>query len=167
MKRYDLYSTWELNRFCNFRCPYCHPLIRATRNNIFLKGHDNIAKIVEAFNKTQKIWLVHMTGGEPFMHPNFIELCQGLAEQHYISINTNLSSDLVYDFREKIRRSRVKFIDCSLHITERERLGLKDDFIKKFVLLKDHNYRIFVHEVMWPPILDRFEEIYNLQRRTS
>ena len=77
-----------------------------------------------------------MSGGEPFFHPDFIGLCKGLTEKHCISVNTNLSNRLVYDF--------CKHIDCPegflcallLHITERENQNLVNDFIEKVRVLE-------------------------------
>jgi MoaA/NifB/PqqE/SkfB family radical SAM enzyme len=159
MKTYDIMGSWTINTSCNFKCPYCHPIL-----------HDEVApgsgskkeieKIVQFFDKTKKTWLIIITGGEPFLYPNFIELCKKLSKKHYISIITNLSSDLAYRFCKEINPKRVGWINCSLHITERERLGLNKDVIKKIKLLKKHKFRINVTQVMWPPAIEKFDGIF-------
>jgi MoaA/NifB/PqqE/SkfB family radical SAM enzyme len=128
------------------------------RREIAYKGND-AQEIINAFNSSGKIWLVHMSGGEPFFHPDFIGLCKGLTEQHYISVNTNLSSRLVYDFCEHIDPKKVSFVHCSLHITERENQNLVNDFIEKVRVLEQAKYNVFITQVMWPPVVDRFKQI--------
>jgi MoaA/NifB/PqqE/SkfB family radical SAM enzyme len=100
-----------------------------------------------------------MSGGEPFFHPDFIGLCKGLTEQHYISVNTNLSNRLVYDFCEHIDPTKVSFVHCSLHITERENQNLVNDFIEKVRILEQAKHNVFITQVMWPPVVDRFNQI--------
>ena len=129
MAKFDVIADWALNKVCNFSCPYCFVPAKEKRETA-KKGHD-VQEIVSAFDNSGKIWLVHMSGGEPFLHPDFIGLCKGLTEKHYISVNTNLSSSLVYDFCDHIDPEKVSFVHCSLHIIEREKKNLVNDFMEK------------------------------------
>jgi len=154
-----MHASWIVNRFCNFRCPYCM-VSDEDRGNADLIGNPDIEQAIRFFNNTGS-WTINMTGGEPFMHPKFIELCQGLTENHIISMNTNLSSPKVYEFAEKIDPKKVAHIVCSLQIPMIEKYNLKDDYIKKFLLLEKKGFRVGSTVVMWPPLLAKFEEIYN------
>jgi MoaA/NifB/PqqE/SkfB family radical SAM enzyme len=100
-----------------------------------------------------------MLGGEPFMHPRFIELCQGLTENHIISMNTNLSSPKVYEFADKIDPKKVRYFICSTHIPELERLNLKKDFFKKYDYMNKKGFRMEASLVVWPPLLKRLKNI--------
>jgi len=52
--------------------------------------------VVRRFEELDRTCLVHMSGGEPFLFPGFVEMCAGLTRRNWISINTNLASpDLV------------------------------------------------------------------------
>ncbi len=124
------------------------------------KGND-VQRIINSFNNSGKIWLVHMTGGEPFLHPDFIDLCKGLTENHCISLNTNLSSQLVHAFCENVDPGRVSFVHCSLHITERENQFLLSDFVEKVNALERSGFIVYVTQVMWPPIVGRFKNLFN------
>jgi len=155
--KFDIIADWALNKFCNFSCPYCYFSLKDRRNSAY-KG-DNEQCHINSFNNSGRIWLVHMSGGEPFLHPDFIDLCKGLTEQHYISVNTNLSSRLVYDFCEHIDPKKVSFVHCSLHITERENQNLVNDFIAKVRILEQASFNVFISQVMWPPVVDRFNQI--------
>jgi hypothetical protein len=105
-----------------------------------------------------------MTGSEPFLQSGFVELCARLAQKHLIHIGTNLSTESVYDFAEQIPADRVDCIHASLHIDERLRLKLLDDFIEKYRLLEKRGFTLYVNQVMYPPVLRRFPEIHDLLR---
>jgi MoaA/NifB/PqqE/SkfB family radical SAM enzyme len=102
-----------------------------------------------------------MSGGEPFFHPDFIDLCKGLTKKHCISLNTNLSNQLVYDFCENIDPKKVSFVHCSLHITERENQKLINDFVEKVNALEHSGFIVQVTQVMWPPIVNKFEQLFD------
>lgn len=159
-KKYDVFVNWRINVFCNFNCKYCFISLKDRKNPKYL-GPSNIDKIIDFFKKTNLKFLIHMSGGEPFLCPDFIKLCEFLTKKHYISINTNLTTNLVYDFAKRIDPKKVEFIHCSLHISERERLNLKEDFIKKFKILEQTGFNIFVSQVMYPENLKEFDKIFN------
>ncbi len=161
--KYDIIADWTLNKFCNFSCPYCYVSTEDRRQTTY-RGND-AQMIVSSFNDSGKIWLVHMSGGEPFLHPDFIDLCKGLTEKHYISINTNLSRPLVYAFCDKIDPGRVSFVHCSLHITERDDQIFLDDFTEKVNALEHSGFIVQVTQVMWPPVVNRFEALFDLFRK--
>ena len=156
---FDIIADWALNTYCNFSCPYCYVPMK-DRRNLARRGTD-AQRIIDSFNNSGKIWLVHMSGGEPFFHPDFIDLCQGLTEKHYISINTNLSRQSVYAFSEKIDPERVSFVHCSLHITERDNQKALADFIGKVKALEHAGFTVQVTQVMWPPIVHRFKDLFD------
>jgi MoaA/NifB/PqqE/SkfB family radical SAM enzyme len=156
--KYDVLADWKINTFCNFKCEYCISRNAPGQHSQQL-GH-NINKIIEGFNKSEYVWWIHMSGGEPFYQPNFIELCRGL-ENHYISINTNLSPENVCNFAEKVSPEKVAFIHCSLHIDERERLNLTNDFVAKYNLLTKKGFPTYATQVMHPSLLERFDRIFD------
>ena len=119
MAKFDVIADWALNKVCNFSCPYCFvPAKRKEKQRMRGMMH---RKLLTDSIIPEKTWLVHMSGGEPFLHPDFIGLCKGLTEKHYVSVNTNLSSRLVDDFCERIDPERVSFVHCSLHIIEKRK----------------------------------------------
>jgi len=159
MEKYNAIAWWRINKSCNINCPYCFQP-KKDRNNsrdILL----DVNKIVKKFDNSGMIWLVFLSGGEPFLHPNFIELCQELTKEHYIAIETNLSTSNVYDLCKTIDPGRVDFIRCSLHTLERERLNLTKDFIDKVKTLEKAGFNIIVTQVMWPPINNRYNSLFN------
>jgi len=152
-------ATWMINRFCNFRCPYC-TVPEEQRANPALLGNKNIEPAVDFFNKTGE-WYINLSGGEPFLHPKFIELCQRLTEKHFLLMNSNLSSPKVYEFADKIDPKRVVNIVASLQLTELEKFNLKNSFIEKIKYLKKKGFQVGCTLVMWPPFFNKIEEIYS------
>ena len=158
MDRYDVEVQWLITEFCNFDCPYCW-LQDAPKVNRFI-GNKDIRKIIDGFNNQGIRWLIHMTGGEPFFYPNFLQLCQELTKKHYISINTNLTHRDVLLFSEIINPERVEFLHTSLHITQRNRKEGFEGFIKNYKTFKKAGFNIFVSYLMYPALFDRYKRDY-------
>jgi len=166
--RYDIFANWRINLLCNFRCEYCfYSVFIEDKKKQNLNGEYSIEKVIEGFNKSGLIWLIYITGGEPFLQPGFLELCRGLTEKHYIGINTNLSTKNIYDFAKYINPEKVRFIHSSLHIDERKRLDLIDDFLQKYHLLKKAGFNIYVTQVLYPPVLEKFDEIFEFFKKNG
>lgn len=158
--KYDIVADWMLNAYCNLSCAYCFNKVDIRLHDTKYLGHKNIEKIIDFFDNTGQTWLIHMSGGEPFAHPRFIELCQGLTRKNYLSINSNLTLNTVYDFIENIDPKRVAFINCSLHYEERVKRHSIDLFIDKYHKLKKAGFNIFATQVFYPTIADKFGEIF-------
>lgn len=155
--RCDKEVNWLITDFCNFNCVYCFSgLIK----NKFI-GLPDIEKIVRGFNKTGLTWLICFSGGEPFLFPDFVTLCQKLTEKHIISLNTNLSHKDVYRFAEDINPDKVRCIHCSMHIHELKKRDLIKEFIKKFQLLKIKGFYVFASYVLYPPFFNEFFKDYD------
>lgn len=147
---------WLINDYCNFNCVYCYP---GSKKNEFI-GIRDVNKIVDGFKRTGMRWLIYISGGEPFLYPNFLELCQKLTEDHIISINSNITHSDVYRFADHVNPENVRCVHCSLHIVERERLNLVDDFINKYKYLESKGFYVFVSYVLYPNLIDRFRRDY-------
>lgn len=160
---YDVFADWEINLFCNFNCPYCFFYSRRKRRDPRYSGHDT-RRAINTFNNRSETWLIHMTGGEPFFQPDFIELCSRLTERHYISVNSNLSTPNVYDFADAIDPRRVARINASLHICQRRDL---EEFVNRIRYFNQREFKIHVSQVMYPPILSRFERTFQYLKRNG
>ena len=152
---YDCIINWSVNQVCNFKCAYCDSSLNS--NN---KNNRYSDKFERFFENTDKTFLICMTGGEPFLYPHYIELCENITKKHYIRVYTNLTSNKINDFTEKINPERVEFINWSVHIEEIERLGKVDDFINKFLLLRRKGFNVNATIVAYPSVLERFNELY-------
>jgi len=127
MKEGDLcLASWFITKRCNFSCYYCHNYIKGG-----VSVPVPVKKIIKALKETGKKWIVGMTGGEPLVVPNFIELCKELTKEYKIGVDTNLSiNSKVREFVENVEPKNVEHLYISTHIEEREKRGEVEDFIK-------------------------------------
>ena len=152
---WDWEFDWHLTNRCNFYCEYCHPQIRHVLNRKHLDEPD-ADLVVRRFNDLERVCLVHMSGGEPFMFPSFVELCEGLAKGHFISINTNLASDGVAEFVRRVPAERVITIVAAIHMPERQRLGHElEAYARNYLALRAAGFDASALYVLYPPLLDR------------
>ena len=155
--KYEIEADWILLTTCNFRCSYC-----------FFSPSDLGAKMVvqgtneqwaEGFNATGKTWLLHITGGEPTIYPDFVGLCEQLSRNHYLSINSNISHQCIDSFAERIDPKRVHFINASVHYDVRQKKAGIDAFIERVQKLRRHDFTVLVSAVMTPKMVVEFPEI--------
>lgn len=153
--KYDIEAAWFLLSTCNYTCHYCYLPVEKLREPVQVAG--SVAEITNFFNGSGLTWLLHITGGEPFMYPQFVKLCQELTKEHFISLNSNISLGNVVDFARAVDTARVNLVHCGFNIEERKRHNGITDFIKHVGLLKDRGFRVMVSYVMHPTLFDRFQ----------
>ncbi|WP_155387703.1 radical SAM protein [Catellatospora paridis] len=152
---WELEFDWHLTNKCNFFCEYCHPQIRHVLNRKHL-DEPPPELVVRRFEELGRSCLIHMSGGEPFMYPGFVELCHGLTTRNFISINTNLASDDVEDFAARVPADRVAKIVAAVHMPERERLALElDAYAGNYLALRRRGFDVTALYVLYPPLLER------------
>lgn len=144
---------WNMTRKCNFRCDYCYFPHDNTRVTEALP----VERIKRFLDATGRTWVVRMTGGEPFIYPGIVDICEELSRTHIIGIDTNLSvSSKVREFAERIDPARVENFYAALHIEERERINGVDAFIKNARLLLDSGFKVITNYVVHPTLEHRF-----------
>lgn len=153
MRQEGLYALWDITRECNFNCSYCCSPRKKSRF-AWISGR----RLSEAFGENGKNRVIHISGGEPFLYPGFIEICKELTKEFQIKVNFNLSlNSEVVEFFNSINPSRVELIETSLHIEERERLGKLEDFISNILLLQSREFKVGVKAVLHPALIERFQ----------
>jgi len=113
---YDAWLEWTINNACNLHCDYCwfnlgeddylakEDSLEEISGFFCAKGSNeiNLVLLRKALNKADKVFRVGLTAGEPFLVPNIVDACAEITEKHFLSINTNLISDKIEDFAERI-----------------------------------------------------------------
>jgi MoaA/NifB/PqqE/SkfB family radical SAM enzyme len=155
--KYDAEADWYLLTTCNARCSYCFLPLASRRAK--LKIYGSPLQWTEAFNSTGKTWLIHITGGEPSMYPDFIELCEYLTQNHYVSINTNLTHDSMRTFAQRIDPERVNFINVGVHIQEKKTKESLDAFIERALELKTMKFSVLLSQLMTPQVINDYPDI--------
>lgn len=155
---HDVEADWILMSTCNYRCIYCFWDTEALGRKISPPA--SVETLAAFFEATGLRWLLHLTGGEPFHYPDFLELCGLLTRQQVISINTNADSDRVLRFADTIDPGRVDFINCGVHLQQRVERGRVDQFIRNFHALRGAGFDVFASCVMYPELFATFPEVW-------
>lgn len=158
--KYDIEADWILLRNCNFSCQYCFPAINRSSGPI--QKYGSPAEWAAGFDRTGKTWLLHISGGEPSIYPDFVQLCLQLTQNHYISINSNISHRSIGEFTRNIDPERVLYINAAIHYEERTRRASFKDFFLSIQQLQKANFNVFLSVVMTPYVVDNFAQITEL-----
>lgn len=106
--------SWNMNTTCNYRCSYCTQRFVDDRKAWARDG----PRFIAAFARLPGDWEVKLSGGEPFRHPDFLELVGGLAAQgRRVSVVTNLSApdEVITEF-VRLTSGRPGIFSASLHL---------------------------------------------------
>jgi MoaA/NifB/PqqE/SkfB family radical SAM enzyme len=85
-------AIWFITRACNYKCPYCWEI--NNQENYAPEPFIDSEKWVEGWNRI-KPKILDITGGEPMLQPNFLELLEGLDKHIKLAMTTNLSDDKI------------------------------------------------------------------------
>jgi pyruvate-formate lyase-activating enzyme len=155
-----LYMMWRLNQACNFDCAYCfrEGVDTERRREHPECGRYSPSEIASFFDSTGRTWRIHMTGGEPFLYPKFVELARALSQRHQLTINTNLFTPNVRDFADSVPADRIHGIYATAHIEELDkRPGGMERFAQNCICLQDRGFAVRLKYIAWPPFLSRME----------
>lgn len=154
---YKCFFTWEMSYDCNYSCTYCHapkihdPRYRKAR---YLEASQWVyvwRKIYKDYGESEIV----ISGGEPFIYPNFMDMAISISKIHILEFCTNLSFD-VRPIVDSIHPKRAR-IGVSFHPEFSE----LDSFAKKVFFLRDSGFEVWVNFVPWPPFFSRIEELKN------
>jgi MoaA/NifB/PqqE/SkfB family radical SAM enzyme len=160
MMNHQIEADWHILNTCNYRCSYCFfsPEFLGGKLHVFAEPE----QWRQAFDATGYRWLLHITGGEPSVYPEFVKLCEGLTRKHYISVNSNLSNRTFEDFADRVDPSHVSFINAGLHLEERERRADNAVFLRNIERLDRKGFRTLISLVGAPSALARFGDAIEL-----
>ncbi len=155
---YDIECGMELFTVCNYKCKFCSgpKTKKLSRRG---RTREDVSKIIEFFQETDKTWLLGFSGGEPSIHPFFAELVTEIQKRHYLYFFTNLSFD-VQKFMKLARPERVQYMKTSLH-PEAD----IDVFMEKYELLLKNDYNPILIMVSAPDTFDRIERVAAICRQ--
>lgn len=140
------FFTWDIHYACNYKCSYC----------FFCDTWEEEKKKnrYPGLQKWKEIWgdiyskygggHLHISGGEPFAYPDFIELVEHLIKNFTVEFDTNLSFDVEY-FISKVGPEKVKFA-TAYH----PQFADFEEYFKKIKLLKESGYDLGVNFVAFP-----------------
>lgn len=124
---------WDIWLYCNYDCKFC-----SSKTSIVPKEIISKEKIIDAWKKVYDKYgrcRIYITGGEPFLYPNFYDIISNLLKFHDLHITTNLSFTVTDFINLKIDKKSV-FINATFHPFYQE----IQDFISKILILKKEGY---------------------------
>jgi MoaA/NifB/PqqE/SkfB family radical SAM enzyme len=151
--RKGMYFTWDIHYKCNFRCPYCwffNNWAQQTKRNLYLNPDEWMAhwkRISERYGEIK----IEITGGEPFIYPDFIELIKRISSIHLVKVTTNLSGD-IERFAKEVNPGRVD-MDLNFHILFID----LDTVIKKASILKNAGFKAGICYLAYPPQMHKIK----------
>lgn len=152
-------AVWFLTWKCNFKCSYCWEVQRIIKGELAPEPFKDYREWVVAWNKL-KPQILDISGGEPFLQPNFMKLLQELDDSIQVAITTNLSFD-VTEFVQNINPKKIRSLTFSLHPTQKMSL---DQFIGRVLLIKNRGFGpITVNFVTWPEqlwMIGKYKKIF-------
>lgn len=151
--------TWYISEKCNFKCHYCG--VWRTKQNHLLPI--DIEKLTDGLNALEGEWIIYISGGEPFLEKNFVDICKVITQKHFLAFSSNFSTPNVYDFADQIDPKRCLFINASVHIVEREKTenGL-NSYIEKLLYLQNKGFNVIAAYVAYPELFDRINNDFEL-----
>jgi organic radical activating enzyme len=145
----NLEFEWLIHYKCNYRCPYC--FFEGMWQE--LESRNRYRPLAEWLDAWERIRLTYghsriiITGGEPFIYPEFTALIEELSKNFYIAFDTNLScpKELLKDFVQRTTLDNV-VMGLSFHPCFAEFAP----FLEKALFLKNNRFHICVQYVSYP-----------------
>lgn len=129
---------WDLGRRCNYNCDYCWPSVHSNTEKFPTKESiiTSIDMIIDHWSHGKPIrW--NFGGGEPTMHPDFIEILKHLKQRNqWVLVTTNGSRSNKF-WQEAAQY--VNSINMSAHFASMDLYrGNEDRFIENCKIIMDH-----------------------------
>jgi MoaA/NifB/PqqE/SkfB family radical SAM enzyme len=156
-KNHQISFNWDIHYVCNYRCPYCWfygKWIDLKKQNRYF-SIEQLESFWENIYSKYGVVKIAITGGEPFLYPEFIELIKILSQFHKIEIITNLSPN-IDSFIKKINTDNVK-----VHPSYHPLFADFDEFINKTLKLKQRGFSQNVSYLAWPPQIPKIKYYYD------
>lgn len=115
------YLRISLTDRCNFRCVYCMPADMVFQNKSYLLQDDELIRLVRLAT-TVGFDRVRLTGGEPTVRPNLVNIVRGIAALpgiNEIAMTTNALK--LEKLAEPLARAGVKRVNISIDTLDAER----------------------------------------------
>lgn len=143
---------WILTEKCNLNCYYC--LQHADTRKAKCEPIDS-----SFVAKAKSPMLFHLTGGEPFLVPNLIEVIDNIQSNgHYVSMNTNLTHSTRY-FSEYVNKEKMLFVNASYHYVYRKEHITP--FVRNYICMRKAGIFTYTTLVMIPQLFDELSVIAN------
>lgn len=140
MKRIVWYPTFR----CNYACPYCY-------EKEFPQMRERSWKDWLALFGRQDKSLIDISGGEPFLFPNFVKLVKKLSKRHSVALTTNFTRpDLLKQLKKKL---------YSVSLSYHPHTADWEVFLKRAKEMQKTFPDLSVNVVLYPDVLEKAPRI--------
>jgi MoaA/NifB/PqqE/SkfB family radical SAM enzyme len=149
-------TNWLLGRYCNYRCSYCWPYAHTDKKDhrsfqVIKKAIDTIFR--QGKERGYDEFSFSFSGGEPTLHPNFLNILRYLTiEDTYVNITTNCSRSIIW-LNNLLKHDNVSSITTSFH----PEFANIDTFRKKLELIRKSGVSLMINLVICH---DNFDEMW-------
>lgn len=154
--------TWFIGKRCNYDCSYCSPYYHDNYSpHITKEKAFNFIDQLEQYSITQnKNFKINITGGEPFVHPNFIELLKYIKNKKQLTQLVVVSNGSV-PLKTYIESTKyISNLTISLHLEQDD--ATVDATIDKILSLNTNsNLFLNVNLMALPGKLEKIKKIIN------
>lgn len=161
---HHVFFGWDITYQCNYDCSYCslgRSREKATKPQAALLEPKDWVKAWQRIYDRYGSCELHISGGEPFAYPGFMELLSGLIEMHTFECSTNFFWEVEH-FIKNIPPDRAR-IGTSFH----PEFDDFSRFITKAVALKNAGFEVWINCVAYPPFLRSIREYKEAANRNS
>lgn len=149
---------------CNYRCPYCD---QGTNKDNYISASDEVVDaFIDYLKTTPKKYRIHIVGGEPTIHPRFMDVIEGIIKYgHTFEIGSNFSLPL--KFWKKVVDSageNLTIVQVSYHPTQIKDKKAFCDKVIEFSKMKNPKTRFFISAVLNE---ENYDEIVHFQQLTE
>lgn len=157
-------ALWDLLEPCNFSCSYCYSERLTVRPR---RSASAVESQLAAFAERLPQWNVNLSGGEPMIHPHFLEIASGLAAQgNRIGLYTNLSrSATAAAFARTVPPTGVEFINAAVHAHHRPADADLSQFARDARMLLDAGFPVHASYIIHPQNVHRVRDDLERLRR--
>lgn len=167
-KRIPVKVQWEITEQCNYQCYYCYAKSLRATHDLSL---EEVKRIIDQL-KEIGIVFVELTGGEPLIRPDILEILSYLNEKEFIlSILTN-GSLLTEHVAQKLTEGKVKMVTLSLLAPTSEHCdrltgveGSFDSVIRTVEILRKYHIRYTLVSTITKQNVSLWEEYKRLERK--
>ncbi len=144
-------AIWWTTMACNFKCKYCWEVQAQERGEFKPMPFRPAQDWLDAWNRLRP-QLLDITGGEPFLMPELLDVVTGLDPAIRVAITSNLSHPLI-EFARHVSPERVINVTASFHPMEngtRTHPMNPEIFVGRCLFLQNHGFNVTVNVVAWP-----------------
>ena len=155
-----LSAVWFIGKRCNYACSYCSPYLHDNYSpHVKLEDAVNFVDSLSAHCEAQgKEIKIAITGGEPFVHPDFLKILQHIKTKHNIGMLCVTSNGSLPYVTYKKSVEYITNLTISLHLEQSEEIVLNtvDKILK---LNQEENLFLNVNLMAAPGRLDQVKQI--------